>query len=65
MPHVDTAEFKRQVKKWASEIGIKKAELKMIRVGLSFSIAQQLARGSYVSEPQARVTDLVKKAMGK
>lgn len=56
--------FKKQVKKWAEAKGLKEAQMKLIRNGVSFSIAYQLSTGRYTSVLKVpRVIEAIQKAM--
>lgn len=61
---INSDDLKRKVVKWAESIGRKKAEGRLISEGLSFSLAYQLTKGEYFSDPKERVIELIEKAMG-
>lgn len=56
--------LKRKVKKWAEEDGLKPVQFKLVRNGLSFSLAYQLSVGRYKPEIKVRrIIDGIHKAM--
>lgn len=61
----DTSDLKKKVAKWAEDIGLKKAQIRLINAELSPSIAYQLTTGTYISEPKEKVISAILKAMGK
>jgi hypothetical protein len=65
LPHIDTDKLKKDVKRWADEIGMRNAQFKICRQGLSWSLAYQLTTGKYVSEPKEKVIEALQKAMAK
>ncbi len=64
MNQSESDQLKKQVKKWADAKGAKEAQLRLIRNGLSFSIAYQLSIGKYVSDLKVqRVIDAIQKTI--
>lgn len=58
-------DLKRRIDRWVGNVGIKNAEVYLIKEGISSSTAQKLTRGKYPSKPNQLMTEAIESALKK
>lgn len=60
---MDENDIREQVKKWASEIGARSAEARLVKARIATSTAQKLTSGRYHNQPGPLLEEAIRKAM--
>lgn len=56
-------DLKARIERWVSDVGIREAEVYLIRAGLSSSTAQKITRGKYDTQPKQLVMQAIETAL--